>query len=200
MKTSNGLLVVVALNDASKVMSEHSREVRLRALDALVRSAKDSSAALAGFREVSLQMRRWSDDLSAQLTRIRKLSGDSVTQESYYRTLKRRGRLLAEAALKSGNPALKARLDAYRQKERAAQLERNKRLAATAQELDELRQLGLMAIVLSRTAMIEASAANPKDRAVLSSVALEFGEHADAVLQLGKTLLPMAVSARQEAA
>jgi hypothetical protein len=200
VKTSNGLLVVVALNDASKVMSEHSREVRLRALDALVRSAKDSSAALAGFREVSPQMRRWSDDLSAQLTRIRKLSGDSVTQESYYRTLKRRGRLLAEAALKSGNPALKARLDAYRQKERAAQLERNKRLAATAQELDELRQLGLMAIVLSRTAMIEASAANPKDRAVLSSVALEFGEHADAVLQLGKTLLPMAVSARQEAA
>ncbi|MFZ5439916.1 MAG: hypothetical protein ACOZQL_07890 [Myxococcota bacterium] len=200
MKTSNGLMVVVALNDASKVMSEHAREVRLRALDALVRSARDASQALAGFREVSLQMRRWSDDLSTQLTRLRKLSAESVTQESSYRTLRRRGRLLAEAALQSGNAELKQRLELYRQRERAAQQERNKRLAATAQELDDLRQLGLMAIVLSRTAMIEASSANPRDRAVLSSVALEFGNHADAVLQLGKTLLPMAVSARQEAA
>lgn len=193
-------MVVVALNDASKVMSEHSREVRLRALDALVRSAKDSSAALAGFREVSLQMRRWSDDLSAQLTRIRKLSADSVTHESAYRTLKRRGRLLEAAAKLSNNAAMKDRLDAYKARERTAQKERNKRLSTAAQELDDLRQLGLMAIVLSRTAMIEASAAQPADRVVLSSVALEFGEHADAVLQLGKSLVPMAVNARMEAA
>lgn len=200
MQTSNGLMVVVALNDASKVMSEHSREVRLRALDALVRSAKDASAALAGFREVSLQMRRWSDDLTQQLNRIRKLSADSVTHESAYRTLKRRGRLLEAAAKLSNNAAMKERLDAYRARERAAQKERNKRLSTAAQELDDLRQLGLMAIVLSRTAMIEASAAQPADRVVLSSVALEFGEHADAVLQLGKSLVPMAVNARQEAA
>jgi hypothetical protein len=193
-------MVVVALNDASKVMSEHSREVRLRALDALVRSAKDASAALAGFREVSLQMRRWSDDLTQQLNRIRKLSADSVTHESAYRTLKRRGRLLEAAAKLSNNAAMKERVDAYKARERAAQKERNKRLSTAAQELDDLRQLGLMAIVLSRTAMIEASAAQPADRVVLSSVALEFGEHADAVLQLGKSLVPMAVNARMEAA
>jgi hypothetical protein len=54
-----------------------------------------------------------------------------------------------------------------------------------------LRQLGLMAIVLARTAMIEASAAQTEERVVLSQVSREFGEHAQAVLKLAKDLTPL---------
>jgi hypothetical protein len=188
---NSGLQVVVALNEASKAMSEHSFEVRLRALDALMRSVKNTGAALPGFREVSLQMRQWSDDLSAQLEELRKICAEAVGAESRQRTLDRRARLLTEASRQCAHGELQVCVDAFVLKEKTSRRARRKQLDVTIEQLTALKQLGLMAIVLARTAMIEATAAQPEERVVLSQVSREFGEHAQAVLKLAKDLTPL---------
>lgn len=200
MSSSDGLQVVVAINDASKTMNRHSAQVRLRALDALVRAARSTGVQLAGFREVSMQMRRWSDELSAQLNRLRKLTSESVTQESRWCTLRRRERLLAEATRQSEDAELARSLSLVRERERVILVDRRGRIDATTLLLEDLSQLGLMAMVLSHTARIEAASASDADREPLTHVAVEFGEHADAVQQLVKTLIPMVSQARREAA
>jgi len=190
--------VVVALNEASKTMSEHSFEVRLRALDALVRSVKNSGAGLPGFREVSLQMRRWSDDLTAQLEGLRKVCVEAVDFESKHRTLERRAKLINAAAHQCTHGELGACVDSFVLREKDSRKVRRKQFEVTLEQLDSLRQLGLIAIVLARTAMIEAAAAEAEERVVLSQVAREFGEHAAAVLKLGKDLKPLATRAAKE--
>ncbi len=198
MEASNGLTVVVALNEAAKSMSERASLVRICALDAQVRNAKDRSATLAGFREVSLQMRRWSDDLSQQLDRLRKLCSESVQEESAYRTLQRKARVLRSAEQESHSKHLLQCVSSMEARESNARQKRRDALARMVIELDDLRQLGMMAVVLSRTAMIEVASALPEERAVLVHVAQEFGTHAEAVLKLGKELMPLAAEAKRD--
>lgn len=199
MSSVNGLTVVVALNEAAKDMREHSFQVRIRALDALVRSAKQQSSGLAGFREVSHQMRRWSDDLGSQLESLQKLCGESVVRESQFRTMLRKRRLMERAAQLAPAGALEHCLSSTSLRDAKLRSTRLAELHRTIVELEALTQLGLMAIVLSHTAMIEAAGAGNRERAVLSQVAREFGEHANSVLRIGKRLVPLARSVREAA-
>lgn len=199
MGSESGLSIAVTINEAAKSMSDLGHQVRLCALDAQVRNAKDHSANLAGFREVSLQMRRWSDDLASQLDRLRALCADSVKDESAYRTLQRKATLLKTTAATCHNDALGGCVREISERDAEARHRRRAALARTLVELDDLRQLGMMAIVLSRTAAIEASGADPEERAVLAQVANEFGAHAEAVVKLGKALVPMARAAQGDA-
>lgn len=199
MEAASGLSIVVAINESSKAMSDLGHQVRLCALDAQVRNAKDNSVNLAGFREVSLQMRRWSDDLAKQLERLRAICADAVKDESAYRTLQRKSMLLNVTAKQCHHDAMAHCVQPIAERDVMAKQKRRSALAKTLMELDELRQLGMMAIVLSRTAAIEASSAEPEERAVLAQVAHEFGAHAEAVFKLGKELVPLAKAAQGDA-
>jgi len=196
----NALQLALSLNEGAKEMNAHSAEVRLRALDALVQAARDSSLLLAGFREVSLQMRRWSDDLAHHLEALRKLCAESVERESVLRTLARRRELLRVARQGSGTSgALLDDVIARSERDFAERLRDSQaRLERTRTALEGLRQLGLMATVLSRTASIEATQATENERARLHLVAAGFGDHARAVLDLGKSLLPLITRASRE--
>lgn len=181
MHAADALNILVEFNEASKEMESKAFEVRLRALDALVRSAKDRTLTLAGFREVSSQMRAWGDDLTAIVARLRKACAASVVVECGLHGIRRRRALARAARCEGAEHRLSLRegpLVADRKAQRAA-------LRAT---LEDLRQLGLMALALSRTAMIEATAASGEDRTVLMLAAREFGEQAGEVLERGRGL------------
>ncbi|MBL8912231.1 MAG: hypothetical protein JNM17_16185 [Archangium sp.] len=181
MASTSGLNLIVEFNEASKEMESKAFEVRLRALDALVRSAKDRTLTLAGFREVSSQMRCWGDDLTAIVVRLRKACAASVVAECVVQALKRRQVLLRTARCDAAEQRLRAR-------EAAVIAERSTHTSTLRATLEDLRLLGLMAAALSRTAMIEATSAIGEDRTVLMLAAREFGEQAADVLERGRGL------------
>jgi hypothetical protein len=197
MTRPNGLGLVVVLNEAAKEMSGVAFQVRICALDAEVRNAKNRSTALAGFREVSMQMRQWSDELSQQLERLRDLCAEAVVDESKRRVLQRKARLIRLAAERSPRQ-LAGCVDALEGRERGAGARRRGILLRTLVALEDLSQLGMMAVVLSRAAKIEAASADVEERAVLAQVAQEFAAHSEAVLRLGKSLFPVVSQAKQE--
>jgi hypothetical protein len=181
MQATGGLGLIVEFNEASKIMEAQAFEVRLHALDALVRSAKDRSLTLAGFREVSSQMRSWGDDLTAIVEKLRKACADAVLAQCVLQNLRRRRRLVRAARCQEADARLETR-------EATTSGERRARLLVLRSTLDDLRQLGLMAAALSRTAMIEATAASGDDRTVLMLAAREFGTQATNVLERGRAL------------
>lgn len=206
MATESPLRTVVALNEASKVMQDHADQVRLRALDALVRSVRTALEAppgsvntLAGFREVSTQMRQWSDGLATLLTHLRKVCSDAVLSESAQLTQRRRAKFLDEALSRQKAPHLREKLREVQTRQKKGRDEVRKRLDAALQALQDLKQAGLMATVLARTAKIEAWSGDPSQRDVLAQVAVEFGEHAQEVLTLGRRLMPSTQKAREAA-
>ncbi|MFT3712029.1 MAG: hypothetical protein QM817_30675 [Archangium sp.] len=178
---ASGLELIVEFNEAAKAMESRACEVRVHALDALVRSARDRSLTLAGFREVSSQMRSWADDLTLLVERLRKACASAVSAECVAQTLVRRRRLVQMARCHEADARIL-------QREEATRARRRTELLALRETLDELRQLGLMATALSRTAMIEATAASGDDRTVLMLAAREFGERAAQVLDCGRAL------------
>lgn len=192
---TSGLGVVVELNEASKAMNAHAFEVRLRSLDALVRSVKAATPALASFREVSLQMRQWSDDLARQLAALHQICGEAVRKESAHRATIRKLRLLTAANERCSDDELKSCMERMEKATEASTEARRGLLQKLVFELGKLRQLGMMAVVLSRAAMIEAAAAPPVDREELAYAANEFGTHAAAVLTLSKQVTPAAEKA-----
>ena len=176
------LQLAVEMNESAKRMADTAREVHLQALDALVKSANNQDLQLAGFREVSSQMRRWSDDLRAMLERLRTTCATFVTTESTWRTLERRRRLLEAAGVQQ------TRVPSFATVLRRGQQARRQQFDGALAVLAELRQLGLMATVLSRTARIEATGAKGELLPALQEAASEFGARASAIIEEARRL------------
>lgn len=177
---------VMLLNASAKELIARSLRVNLLALDAMVQS-KRGGTSLKGFDEVSSQMRSWSRDLHRDLERLGALSRRVLLQASVDCKERHLLRLLGRAAAES--PRLAA--DVYRRRE-AEQHERDGELQRTwrqiADAVSDLNQLGLMAVVLARSAMIEASSGSPEQRAQLSDVTREFCRNSEAVASVLKEL------------
>jgi len=179
---------VTSLNEAAKELISRSFQVNLLALDAMVQSKRGGSS-LRGFDEVSSQMRSWSRDLHKELEHLRQLSRDVVVDVS---TASKEGhllRLLARAAASAGNELATQTVTARRadESEREEQLKRRWREVLDA--VGDLDQLGMMAVVLSRSAMIEASSGSAEQRAQLNDVSQQFYSNSEAVVNVLKGLL-----------
>lgn len=183
------LRLAVEMNESAKGMADTAREVQLQALDALVKSANTRDTRLAGFREVSVQMRRWSDELVTTLARLRTVCASFVTIESRWRTLERRRRLLQAAGV------ARARLGTFSRALQHGEDARTEQVRKATAVLDDLKQLGLMATVLSRTALIEAAGADAEALPALQEAASEFGRRATNVFDEGRRLASAARSA-----
>lgn len=183
------LATVVELNEGTKRVLWVSHQVSLRALDAVVRSTR-AGAALRGFVEVSSQMRGWSRELHAAVQLVSNLSARQVCNVSALLREERRLNLLelASAGKQYGTALLEA---SRRARALKASLEQN--IARTRDEttrgLEELQQLGLMASVLSRAALIEATSGNAEERSDLSEVAREFATRAEEVTTIVQQML-----------
>src|SRR6478752_1290167 len=174
---------VTSLNEAAKELISRSFQVNLLALDAMVQSKRGGSS-LRGFDEVSSQMRSWSRDLHKELEHLRQLSRDVVVDVS---TASKEGhllRLLARAAASAGNELATQTVTARRadESEREEQLKRRWREVLDA--VGDLDQLGMMAVVLSRSAMIEASSGSAEQRAQLNDVSQQFYSNSEAVVNV----------------
>lgn len=179
---------VVALNEAAKALLERSLKVNLLALNAMVQS-KRSGGACRGFDEVSAQMRSWSQQLHGQLRSLGHLSQTTVRDLSLYEKQRRLSRLLERAVASVTAVSAAAALERSR-----AELDSNllglesgrRRLSLL---IDDLVQLGMMASVLSRSAMIEAQSGPVEIRQQLSEVSREFYDNAEAVVETLRVLL-----------
>lgn len=179
---------VVELNEAAKQLIARSFKVNLLALDALVQS-KQTGCTLPGFDEVSSQMRMWSRDLHSQLETLAELSREVVSKTSSFSKEARHLQLLQLAATYSNDSHVRqtAADMAQRQSGREYALKQHwRRLRAALADLD---QLGMMAIVLSRSAMIEAASAAGEQRAHLTNVSREFYKNSEATVEVLRALL-----------
>lgn len=175
---------VVALNEGAKAIRRSAFEVNLRALGAIVQSRR-AGQALRGFAEVSTQMQRWSETLASAAqrltegctTRVRVVSDDARRS---------RQRALLHRALEGSSRGLDAEslgLDVAPPKDLRSSA-REVRLAVA-----ELHELGLMASVLSRAALIEACEGDAQQRRDLSAISREFAVHADEVNAVVRALV-----------
>lgn len=182
---------VAALNEACKVLLERSFHVNLRALDAIVQS-KRAGAALRGFDEVAGQMRTWSRDLHKDLERLVDCSRRVVVSTSMAAKSEHSLRLLSDAARITAN----ARAITVRDQRVQALAELDHHIVRLWREardlLHDLDQLGMMAAVLSRSAMIEAASGSDEQRGQLGEVAREFYSNAQAVLETLQVALKIA--------
>lgn len=186
---SEKLLKVVRLNEGAKQILRRSIGVNLLALDAIVQSRK-AGDALRGFDEVSKQMRRWTAQLEAEVALLVNASVGSVLTVSSLVKLTAQHRLMEAAAAQSPSAA-KALEDTLRTfNARWVEID----MTFTRQRrhihflFDNLSQLGLMACVLSRSAMIEAAYGDSSMREALSHVSQEFTASADHVVTTINTL------------
>jgi len=178
---------VVRLNTAAKELISRSFRVNLLALDAMVQSKRGGSA-LRGFEEVSSQMRSWSRDLHRELEQLGELSRAAVARASASCKQRRLLRLLGQAATQSANAVAVA---AHRQRDdeqKTRDDEMRRAWRRVSDVLSDLNQLGLMAVVLSRSAMIEASSGSSEQRAQLADVCQEFTRNAEIVTTVLKDL------------
>ena len=179
---------VAALNEAAKQLIARSHVVNLLALDARVQSKREGSS-LRGFDEVSSQMQHWSRDLHSALERLAALSREVVVEVS---TVSKEGHLLAllrRAANSSTSPLAdetRFRLEALHHGRECTLLGLWRKVDETLGDLD---LLGMMAVVLSRSAMIEASSGTAEQRAQLGHVAQEFYCNSEAVVTVLKAIL-----------
>lgn len=175
---------VVALNEGAKAIRRSAFEVNLRALGAIVQSRR-AGTALRGFAEVSTQMQRWSESLaSAALrlaegctARVRVVSDDAR---------RRRQRALLLRALEGASARFEG--EGPRPDDAPAMdLRRSAREVRVA--VAELHELGLMASVLARAALIEACEGDAAQRRDLSEISREFATHADEVNAVVRALV-----------
>jgi methyl-accepting chemotaxis protein len=174
---------VVAMNESAKAILDASRQVNLRALDAMVRGQR-AGEALRGFAEVSSQMRQWSRELDTAIRQVSELSGQQVQLVS---ALVRQRRLLtlltAAAQDESARSALGEALSRWGQEHERAQRELHHFERKLMTILEEIEQLGLMACVLARAAAIEAASGTPQQCLELGIVSKEFAEHSERIAQ-----------------
>jgi hypothetical protein len=179
---------VGALNEGAKELIARSLRVNLLALDAMVQSKRGGSG-LRGFDEVSSQMRSWSRDLHRELEELSRLSRIVVGHASQSSKEAHLLRLLERAAASSNSPLAAHALEGRGREQltRALELKRSWRQVRDA--LGSLDLLGMMAVVLSRSAMIEASSGTAEQRAQLNDVSEQFYRNSEAVVGVLKTLL-----------
>lgn len=178
------LAVVVALNESAKQLRRYAFEVGLSALGAIVRSSR-SGAHLRGFKEVASQMRGWSAELAGGVRLLNASCAESVQLES---ELLRRTRLLKLLELAALGEDARRVTAPSRERERLAVCGVRDRLARSnaelSEQLEQLSQLGLMASVLARAALIEASSGDDHERRELSIASQAFATYADHVNQV----------------
>lgn len=178
---------VVSLNEASKQLLARSYEINLRALNAIVQS-KRSGGRLRGFDEASSQIRAWSRELHEQLVRLGAMVREAVGLASASIRQQRTLALFACAARQSQNAACPRVVDAAE----AALLVHRTALRwlwrRIVDAVDDLNQLGLMACVLSRSAMIEATAADIDLRPQLEELTRDFYVKSEEVAAIVRAL------------
>lgn len=173
---------VVAVHEGAKAILIDSHQVNLRALDATVRSLR-GGVQLRGFAEVSAQMRQWSQELHAAVKQVTAASADQVNVVSAFEKRMRMLHLLSSAA--SGPEAarlLAQGLDRARAEGAESEAALHKLQRRVRGLLEDLQQLGLMACVLSTSALIEA-ATGGDDAEDLTIVSKDFSERSQKVTE-----------------
>lgn len=172
---------VVELNEQAKVLRRYAFEVSLRALGATVRSSR-SGTEQRGFNEVAGQMRSWSRALESAVQEITGLAARRVHIVSDLARVSRLSNLLAKAGAGQADDAPIVQC-ALRERSVSDGLEAQLRQtdALLEESLDGVAQLGLMASVLSRAALIEAASGAAQDRQELSLASREFATYAESV-------------------
>ena len=178
---------VVSLNEAAKRLLSRSFEINLRSLNAIVQS-KRSDGRLRGFAEASSQIRTWSRELHGQLERLGGLGREAVGLASLFLRQQRTVGLLGPAARSTGHPDAQRALAGAESALASHRASLRAIWRRIADVIDDLNQLGLMACVLSRTAMIEATAAEPAQRAQLQELTREFSLRSDEVVEIVRVL------------
>ena len=179
---------VVMLNEAAKLLLARSLRVNLLALDAMVQS-KRGNGSVRGFDEVSSQMLGWSRDLHALLLRLGELSATVVNRTSSDAKDAHALNILARAVELSLAPLVRAAHERLSVQHTAGQLAILQGWRQIDDVLADLEQMAMMACVLSRSAMIEASSAGPELRDQLSNVSQAFNAHAQSVVDILSDLL-----------
>lgn len=173
---------VVAVHEGAKAILGDSHQVNLRALDATVRSLRRGSQ-LRGFAEVSAQMRQWSQELHAAVKQVTAASAEQVNLVSAFEKRMRMLKLLSLAASEPDAARLlsqgltRARSEGVELEAAMHKLQRRVRGL-----LEDLQQLGLMACVLSTSALIEAATAGD-DAMDLTLVSRDFAERSQKVTE-----------------
>lgn len=179
---------VSSLNEGAKELIARSFRVNLLALDAMVQSKRGGSS-LRGFDEVSSQMRTSSRDLHHELEELSRLSRAVVDHASQSSKQAHLLRLLGQAASSSRSPLASAAFERHRQAQQARAEELKRSWRQVKDTLGSLDQLGMMAVVLSRSAMIEASSGSAEQRAQLNDVSEQFCRNSEVVVNVLKALL-----------
>jgi hypothetical protein len=181
MQADSSLIGVVRLNECAKTIRRYAFEVSLSALGAIVLSSRTGSE-LRGFNEVASQMRNWSRDLEAAVKTVTLLTTQRVRQVSDCLKQTRLQDLLRKAVRGSATDRhLRAGLalqDAALAKVHADLRQGD---AVIADAIAEISQLGLMASVLSRAALIEAAGGSGSQRRELTLASQEFSRYAERV-------------------
>jgi hypothetical protein len=180
---------VVELNEGAKSVLWESQQVSLQALDAVIRSTR-AGTALRGFVEVSSQMRQWSRELHSAVEHVSGLSAAQVDAVSALLRQERMLGLLTGAALEAPETsAIVAARDRARDRAEQTQSTLARLRRETTAALEDLQQLGLMASVLARAALIEAASGNDVEREELSIVAHAFATRSEQVLTVMRRML-----------
>ena len=171
---------VIALNEGSKELLARSASVNLLALDAMVQS-KHAGGNLRGFDEVSSQMRSWSQELHQQLLGLSQACQELVVAASYASRDARVLRALELSRVGKHGERLDQALEQQQQRVAARRTHIRQLQRRAADVIADLNQLGMMAVVLSRAAMIEAASGTDEQRVKLGEVSQEFYRHSEAV-------------------
>ena len=187
---------VVAVHEGAKAILSDSHQVNLRALDATVRSLRRGSQ-LRGFAEVSAQMREWSQELHAAVEQVTKSSAEQVNVVSAFEKHKRTLHLLSAGGCEPASALLLApALERVASQGREIELALQKLQRQVRRLLEDLQQLGLMACVLSTSALIEAATAGD-DSQDLTTVSRDFSERSQ---KMTESIRRMLASDRQGSA
>jgi hypothetical protein len=173
---------IVDLSERAKSIRGFAFEVSLSALGAIVRCSVAGENRLPGFNAVAVQMRHWSRDLEAAVQQLNASIAARVLLITELVRSSRQQALLRAAQERTGNALLIS--DACRRvAEHHAGLEVQLRGADSdaGEVLAAIEQLGMMASVLSRAALIEAASGASGQRDALTVASKQFATYADAV-------------------
>lgn len=184
----HGFTRIVALNEAAKGLLALSQDVRLLAINAVPQSRRGGDA-LRGFGAVAAQMGEWTRELHARLQSLDARCAAVVARTSLYSREARVLRLLEATARMSEYPAMQdtVRRSAAAQASLRASLEGDWQQIRSG--LADLDQLGTLAVVLSRSAMIEAATGNAEQRALLGQVSQDFSRLTQLAVQTVKRII-----------
>lgn len=189
MNTSETPLAhVVTVHETTKAILSDSHHVNLRALDATVRSLRGGTQ-LRAFAEVSAQMRQWSQELHTKVVQFTKLTAEQVNVFSAFEKHQRTVHFLTlasrdpHAARLLAQGLAQANAQGHEIEQTLLKLQRRVRGL-----LEELEQLGLMACVLSTSALIEAATSGDSARE-LTIVSQDFSERSQQVTESIRRML-----------